>query len=220
VYAASSTTTIAFPPRCRPAHPAAAGRLAALCLGRWLWPLWLMLALLLGTAPAARAQGIELQTLKTERSDDALTLSFSALFELPRPVEEALQKGVPLYFTAEASVYRSRWYWRDARVIRASRSWRLAWQPLTRQFRVSTGGLNQNYGSLHEALGAMRGVQGWHIADIAQLEDDAKHYLEFNYKLDTSQLPRPMQIGLGSPEGWVMNVSRSISIDLSAHGSP
>lgn len=196
--------------------PGTPGALRGLLLA---WALLLCACCLL-LAPAARAQGIELATLKAERDDDALSLSFNTVYELPRPVEEALQKGVPIYFTAEVSVYRNRWYWRDARIARVSRSWRLAWQPLTRQYRVSTGGLNQTYGSLHEALNAMRGAQGWRIAELSQLEDDAKHYLEFSYKLDTSQLPRPMQIGLGSPEGWVMQVTRSMTVDLAVRGTP
>ena len=180
----------------------------------WLGVLALLCLLLLLPGQAAHAQGIELTTLKAERDDESLSLSFSTVYELPRPVEDALQKGVPIYFTAEVSLFRARWYWRDARVVRVSRSWRLAWQPLTRQYRVSTGGLNQTYGSLHEAMNSMRGAQGWHVAELGQLDDGARHYLEFSYKLDTSQLPRPMQIGLGSPEGWIMQVARTMTVDL------
>lgn len=191
---------------------------AARLIGALLSLLALLGGLLL--APAAQAQGIELMSLETERSEDALTLSFSTAYELPKPVEDALHKGVPIYFTAEAAVFRKRWYWRDERISRHSRSWRLAWQPLTRQYRVSTGGLNQTYGSLREALSSMRGAQGWRIADINQLEDDAKHYLEFSYKLDTGQLPRPMQIGLSVPEGWIMMASRNMTIDLPARSTP
>ena len=192
------------------------------CAGRaidlLLCVLTLMMSLLFGHA--AHAQGIELISLATERSEDALTLSFSTAYELPKPVEDALHKGVPIYFTAEVTVFRKRWYWRDERIARHSRSWRLAWQPLTRQYRVSTGGLNQTYATLHDALSSMRGAQGWRIADMSQLDDDAKHYLEFSYKLDTGQLPRPMQIGLSVPEGWIMTVSRSMTIDLPARTTP
>lgn len=191
---------------------------AARLIGVLLSLLMLLGGLLL--APAAQAQGIELMSMETERSDDALTLSFSTAYELPKQVEDALHKGVPIYFTADVAVFRKRWYWRDERISRHSRSWRLAWQPLTRQYRVSTGGLHQTYGSLHEALSSMRGTQGWRIADIAQLEDDAKHYLEFSYKLDTAQLPRPMQIGLSVPEGWIMTTSRNMTIDLPARSTP
>ncbi|MEJ6003364.1 DUF4390 domain-containing protein [Paucibacter soli] len=184
-----------------------------------LWLAGLLLWLGLGLA---RADGVLLNQLSTERVDDGLALSFSTRFELPKPVEEALAKGVPIYFSAEAAVLRNRWYWRDARVARASRSWRLAWQPLTRQYRVSTGGLNQSYESLAEAVASLRGVSGWRIAEAKELEDDGRYYLEFSYKLDTSQLPRPMQIGLGAPQGWDLKVERTLNLnpDFSAKLAP
>ena len=103
-----------------------------------------------------------------------------------------------------------------------SRSWRLAWQPLTRQYRVSTGGLHQSYASLPEALAALRGIAGWRIVEARELDDDARHYLEFSFRLDTSQLPRPMQIGLGSPQGWTLGVERTLGInpDLTSKPQP
>lgn len=179
-------------------------------------PLWL--ALLLGLwAGMAPAQGIQLLHLDSERAEDGgLNLGFSTRFELPRTVEDALSKGVPIYFTAEVSVYRSRWYWRDARVARASRSWRLSWQPLTRQYRVSTGGLHQSYESLPEAVASLRGLSGWRVAEARDLEDDGRYYLEFSYRLDSSQLPKPMQIGLGLPHGWNLAIERSLTLNLEA----
>lgn len=176
---------------------------------RWLLAIALLLALF---APASHAEGVELIQLSSSRSEEGLELSFSTRFELPHAAEDALLKGVPIYFTAEAVLLRGRWYWRDARVARATRTWRLAWQPLTRQYKISTGGLNQSYASLSEALAALRGISGWRIAENRELED-GRHYIEFSFKLDTSQLPRPMQIGLGSPEGWGLNIERSLSLN-------
>ena len=177
----------------------------------------LLLSLLLALLPAApvRAEGVELTQLATERLDDGLALSFSTRFELPRPVEDALLKGVPIYFVAEASVLRSRWYWRDARLAKATRSWRLTWQPLTRQYRVSTGGLHQSYPSLAEALTTLRGISGWRIAEPREIEDGGSYYLEFSYKLDVSQLPRPMQIGLQSGFALSIEQKRNFAPDFS-----
>jgi len=154
----------------------------------------------------ARAEGVELAQLSARRADDGLELSFTTRFELGRPAEDALHKGVPLYFVAEAAVLRSRWYWRDARVARAERTWRLAWQPLTRQYRVSTGGLHQSFATLDEALTVLRGQSGWRIAEAKDLDDSAGYYLEFSYKLDVQQLPRPMQIGLQS--GFALSIEQ------------
>ena len=183
---------------------------------RWLLALALLLALF---APASHAEGVELIQLSSSRSEEGLELSFSTRFELPHAAEDALLKGVPIYFTAEAVLLRGRWYWRDARVARATRTWRLAWQPLTRQYKISTGGLNQSYASLSEALSALRGVSEWRIAENRELED-GRHYIEFSFKLDTSQLPRPMQIGLGSPEGWGLSIERSLSLNSDFSSRP
>jgi len=178
------------------------------------WAAAVVLALVLALpALRARAEGVELSQLSTQRVEDGLALSFSTRFELPRPAEDALMKGVPIYFVAEVSIFRGRWYWRDARVARDTRSWRLAWQPLTRQYKISTGGLNQSYQSLGEALASLRSLSGWRIAEPKDIDDDGRYYLEFSYRLDTSQLPRPMQIGLGSPQGWGLTVERVLPLN-------
>jgi hypothetical protein len=171
-----------------------------------------LLALLPGVT---RAEGVELAHLATQRVDDGLELSFTARFELSRPAEDALHKGVPLYFVAEATVLRSRWYWRDARVSRVERTWRLAWQSLTRQYRVSNGGLHQSFATLEEALTVLRGQSGWRIAEPKDIEDGGGYYLEFSYKLDVSQLPRPMQIGLQSGFALSIEQRRNFAPDFS-----
>ncbi|PTT89648.1 DUF4390 domain-containing protein [Pelomonas sp. HMWF004] len=173
-------------------------------------------AALLALMPGpARADGIELAQLATRRAEDGLELSFTTRFELSRPAEDALHKGVPLYFVAEAAVLRNRWYWRDARAARAERSWRLSWQPLTRQYRVSNGGLHQAFATLDEALTVLRGQSAWRIAEPKDIDDSGSYYLEFSYRLDVTQLPRPMQIGLQS--GFALSVEQrsSFSPDFS-----
>jgi hypothetical protein len=174
----------------------------------WILAGWLTL---LGAGPA-QAQGVELAQLQTTRADGALNLDFVARVSLPRTVEEAVQRGVPLYFVAEAQLLRNRWYWRDERVSRVSRSWRLAYRPLTSDWRVSLGGLNQTFPSLAEALATVSRSGGWKLADTAQV-DDKGYYVEFSYKLDTTQLPGPMQFGLGGQGDWAVGVSRTIKVD-------
>jgi len=171
---------------------------AWLCAGLLAWVLaWLPLP--------ARADGVELTQFSTQRTEDGLELSFATRFELSKLAEDALHKGVPLYFVVNVDVFRSRWYWRDARVSRSERVWRLAWQPLTRQYRVSTGGLNQSYASVDEAMNSLHGVSGWRIAEPREIDDDGRYYLEFSYRLDANQLPRPMQIGLASLPGFALS---------------
>ncbi len=173
----------------------------------------LLMALLFCPSPArAASEGVEFSQFNSHRSDEGLELSFSTHFELSRPAEEALMNGVVIYFVADVSVYRHRWYWRDARIGRATRTWRLAWQPLYRQYKVSTGGLNQSFASLPEALASLRGVANWRVAEAKDLDADGSYYLDFNYRLDTSQLPRFMQIDLGTAQGFSLGIERTVPL--------
>jgi hypothetical protein len=179
-----------------------------------LWALAAVLWLSLAAALPVRAQGVELATLQTSRGDGGLNLEFAARVTLPRAVEDALHHGVPIYFVAEAQLLRNRWYWRDERVSRVSRSWRVAYQPLTGFWRVGLGGLNQTYATLAEALNTASRSAGWRLADLSQIDADKSYYLEFSYRLDTSQLPGPMQFGLGGQNDWAVGAVRTIKVDL------
>jgi len=173
----------------------------------------LCLALAAVAAGTARAQGVELATLATDRRDGALALEFAARVTLPKTVEDALRVGVPIYFVAQAELKRNRWYWRDERVARVNRQWRLAFQPLTGNWRVSLAGINQTHNTLEEALAVMSRSAGWRLADLAQIDSDGRYYVDFSYRLDTSQLPGPMQIGLGGGGEWVVGVERTLRVE-------
>jgi Domain of unknown function (DUF4390) len=176
---------------------------------------WLVVALaaaLFAVMPV-RAEPVDVDTLVLDRTDDGgLAVNFSARFGLSRPVEDALLKGVPLIFAADVEVFRKRWYWADKRVASANRTWRLAYQPLTRKYRVTLGGLNQNYDNLSEALDVVSRTLMWKVAEASQIDDDG-HYVEFRYQLDTTQLPRPMQIGIGGQPEWTLRVERTLPLN-------
>lgn len=165
----------------------------------------------LGATTQAQAQGVELTSLQALRADGALTLDYNARLTLTPAIEDALKRGVPMYFVAEAAVYRNRWYWRDERQARVTRSWRLSYQPLTSSWRLSLGGLSQNFPTLAEAMAPLSRVSGWRLLDADRLEPGERHYLEFSFQLDNSQLPRPMQIDLGTD--WKLGIERSLRLE-------
>ena len=85
----------------------------------------------------------------------------------------------------------------------------MAFQPLTRKYRVTFGGLNQNFDNLTDALSAVRRVSGWKIAEAGDIDPGSRHYVELKYRLDTTLLPRPMQIGIGGQPEWTLLVEKS-----------
>jgi hypothetical protein len=166
----------------------------------------------LGWPDPARA-GVELTTLQISRADGALMIEFAAQVVLPRAVEEALQRGVPIYFAAQATLWRYRWYWRDERIARVNRTWRLAYQPLTGTWRVGLGGLNQSHATLAEALAVVTRTSHWRLAELSQVDPDSRHSVEFSWRLDTSQLPSPMLIGLAGGSDFALGVERTVRLD-------
>jgi hypothetical protein len=184
---------------------------------------WLVLAAcLLAWGAGVRAQGVEVLNLAAQRNAEAVTVDYQLRVTLTRAVEEAAQHGVPLYFVATATLWRPRWYWRDERVVSVRREWRLSYQPLTSTWRVSQGGLGQSHASLGDAMAAMTRSSGWRIADAAQAEADGRHYVEFDWQLDLSQLPRPLQIGLTGVAGggdWNIGMERRLRLETSSPAS-
>ncbi len=180
----------------------------------------------LGLLSTAHAQvhAVEVPQLRVERGDDGLYLSATVGFDLPPLVESALAKGIPLFFVAEAEVLRDRWYWSDQRVALAQRHMRLAYQPLTRRWRLNVSPvpignanlgvtLGQNFDELSDALDAIKRLSRWRIADLPQVEADGRYSVAFSYKLDTSQLPRPLQMGIAGRADWSLAAERSLRLE-------
>lgn len=180
------------------------------------------LGLMLGATSGVRAQGMvpEIAPLRLEQHADGLSLSTTVQFELPAVVEDALHKGIAMFFVAEVELYRDRWYWTDRKVATTTRHMRLAYQPLTRRWRLTVAPgpignsslgvlLSQQYDSLSEALGSVQRFSGWKIAEATDMEPDARYNVEFRFKLDITQLPRPFQIGAVGQGDWVIAASRN-----------
>jgi hypothetical protein len=175
----------------------------------------LLAATLASTGRLARAdspshRAIELDKLTVSHNEDGIYLSYNARFDLPRDLELALSKGIGVVFVAEAAVMRSRWYWTDLLKSSAVRRWRLAYQPLTRQWKLSLDGLSRHFATLPEALDALRRSERWRVADALPGLDDQECYIDFSFRLDTDELPRPLQIGLGPGNIWNLDVQRRV----------
>lgn len=216
-------TTVSFTPGLTSAELGAraralARRAAPLLLVFWAW-LWL-------AATPAAAREPQVEQIALQRTADGLYLS--ARLELaPSPaVEDALLRGVPLYFVWQAELVRDRWYWSDKRVASAQRTLRLVYQPLTRRWRVSVsnhpeagrGGaglqyaLHQNFDDLSNALAGVSRVLRWRIAEAADLAAGGDQRVELAFRLDLSLLPRPFQIGMANQPEWLVDFRRRIEV--------
>jgi hypothetical protein len=189
------------------------------------------LCLLLAPGHSAAA-ATEITHLRVERAEDGVYLSAVVRFDVPAVVEDALLKGIALFFVVEADIYRRRWYWTDPRVASAARTLRLAYQPLTGRWRVnivsglitSSSGLratlNQNYETMAEALSAIQRLARWKIAEPFEVDSDASYTLDLNFRLDLSQLPRPFQIGVAGQRDWTISAQIKDRLTLTPASTP
>ena len=154
----------------------------------------------MGMALAAWANDISIMSCHlSARGGDrpGLYLNLNVEFDLPRSVQDALHRGIPLYFITEFSLEQKRWYWVDKDFAHASLTSRLSYSPLTRQYRLSRGGLSQSFDSATDALLILKSLHGWRVATEPGLENPEDFVAEVRVRLDTEQLPLPMQVTIG-----------------------
>ena len=180
---------------------------------------------MLALAPQAWAEApvTEVSQLRLERSDEGIVLSAYVKFELPPIIDDALDKGIPMFFVADAVLFRDRWYWYDKQVASASRHMRLSFQPLTRRWRLVVSpipignsglALGQTFDTREEALAAVQRISHWKIAEASEIDPDAKHNVDFRFRLDVSQLPRPFQIGAVGHDDWNLSAARNQRLSI------
>jgi hypothetical protein len=137
-----------------------------------------------------------------EGNNGALILNATFEFELPQALEEAVQKGIALYFNIEFELFRKRWYWFDRRIASSTLVYRLSYSPLTRQYRLARGGLSQPFESLDETLALLKSVRNWKVADRAILSPREDYDAQVRMRLDVSQLPKPFQVNAITSREW------------------
>jgi Domain of unknown function (DUF4390) len=185
---------------------------------------WLALLLTLLLSAPVRASEPEVRQQLLSRQSDGVQLSVRLALEPSPALADALLKGVPVYFVWQAEVVRKRWYWTDKRIGQVSRVMRLAYQPLTRRWRLSLStdaqagaptlqfALHQNHDSLEDALNAVGRVVAWPVVEPGRLEEGESYRAQWLFRLDLSLLPRPFQIGMLNQPGWMVEVQRELDV--------
>jgi hypothetical protein len=156
-------------------------------------------------APAARADVIPVTLADLRVEDGVVLLDAEFDFSLNSTLEEALQKGVPLYFVMEFELTRARWYWLDATLAQISSTSRISYNALTRQYRVSTGLLAQSFNTLQEVERFVGRVGSREVIRADALTKGARYDAAVRLRLDVAQLPKPFQINALAEREWTLS---------------
>jgi len=165
--------------------------LACLCL--LLIPSW------------AAAQGIHVKSAELSPNAGEYYLSASFELDLNPTLEEALNRGVPLHFVVEFELILPRWYtlylW-NRRVAGYEQRYRLSYNALTRQYRVSLGALHQSFDTLEDALVLVGRFTRRRVFSAGELGAGKVYEAQIRMRLDTGQLPKPFQIDAIGSRDW------------------
>jgi hypothetical protein len=151
------------------------------------------------------AEGIKIKSFELEKADNDWLLNATFQIELSPGLEDAVQKGVVLYFQTEFDLTRSRWYWFDEKSVLVQRQTRLSYQPLTQQYRIASEGFTFSAKTISEALQAVGSIGGWRVMENAQLDSGRAYTAALHMTLDLSKLPKPFQVNALNNRDW--NVS-------------
>ena len=169
---------------------------------RRLESILLCMAVLLCAVFPVRAADIAADSAQLVASDDGFSLSANFSIALNPRLEEAVNKGVVLYFAVDFELTRSRWYWFDQKVVRRSRLFQLSYHALTRQYRLSSGALHQSFASLDDALRVLSRVRYWQVIDKGDIDTDSSYQASVRMRLDPSQMPKTFQVSALSNRVW------------------
>ncbi|QWE08648.1 DUF4390 domain-containing protein [Polynucleobacter ibericus] len=167
--------------------------------------LFLFLMVLGVFSTTVSAEGIKIKSFELEKADNDWLLNATFQIELSPGLEDAVQKGVVLYFQTEFDLTRSRWYWFDEKSALVQRQTRLSYQPLTQQYRIASEGFSFSAKTISEALQAVGSIGGWRVIDNAQLDPSKSYTAALRMTLDLSKLPKPFQVNALNNRDW--NVS-------------
>ncbi len=164
----------------------------------------ILLTTVLLLAFTAHAKGIQIKFAELDAVEEGYQLNADFEITLNPTLEQALKKGIVLYFVTDFRLVSPRWYWLDKKIARSKQRDALSYYALTRQYRLSHGSSllqKQSFSTLKEALRVLSRVRNRPIFMFSELQQDTEYIAKLRMRLDLSRLPKPFQVeALGSKE--------------------
>jgi hypothetical protein len=167
--------------------------LAAMMLAGWL--------VLASGAIAADNNAIKKAVIRS--TPQGYVLDADVNIALNSTLEDALSKGINLYFLLELEVTRpGSWYWFDEDIANPVRKMRIYYHLLLRRYVVESGYVTRTAETLSDALTMLGRVNDWPVIDRDALKTGRRYEARLRLRLDKDQLPKPLAIGGVTSDQW------------------
>ena len=157
---------------------------------------------LLIAAQGTQATDISVRNQQLVANEEGYILAADININFNSRLEEAVDKGVVLYFAAEFELTQARWYWFDAQIIRRSKTFQLSYHALTRQYRLSTGALHQSFDTLDDALRVMSRLRNWQVLEKGDIKAGQTYMAGLRMRLDLTQMAKTFQVSALANKDW------------------
>jgi hypothetical protein len=151
--------------------------------------------------PQAWAQGSTPRAPEATFDDDSLLLTGDFNVALTPSMEDALARGVALYFVVDIDVARERVIINES-VASRSETFRLSYVPLTRSWRLSTGLYTQNLPTLEAATRQFTRLRATKVMEKRLLQKGERYIVTARVRHDFNQLPKPIQLSALASREW------------------
>ena len=151
------------------------------------------------------AQASDKSTVKQaviQATPQGYTLDADINIVLNSTLENALTKGINLYFLLELELTRPRNWWLDETIAEPVRKQRIYYHLLLRRYVVEIGYTTRTVATLNEALAMLGTAEAWQILERGALKPGQRYDARLRLRLDTAQLPKPLSIGAVSGDKW------------------
>ena len=166
--------------------------LAGLLLGFWLT--------VAGGALASDSSAVRQAAIRA--TAQGYVLDGDVNIVLNSTLEDALSRGINLYFLLELELTRPRNWWFDEGIAEPVRKMRIYYHLLLRRYVVETGYTTRTAATLDEALAMLGRVEGWQVLERGALKTGQRYDARLRLRLDTAQLPKPLSIGAVTSDKW------------------
>ncbi len=153
---------------------------------------------------AVLADGISVTSASLEQVEEGYRLDAALELSLTPALEDAINKGVPLFFSLDYQIVRPRKYWFDATEVEGAKLWKISYNALTQQYRLSIGSFYQNFQTLDEARRLLSRQRAMIISngDKNPLKKNTTYVVSVRMRLDVAQLPKPFQVNALGSRDW------------------
>jgi hypothetical protein len=167
----------------------------------WLLAGWL-LAGWLACAPAQAAERSAVRQATIRAVPQGYVLDAETDIVLNRTLEDALSRGINLFFLLELELARPRDWWFDEDLAEPVRKLRIYYHLLLRRYVVESGYATRTAATLGEALALLGRVNDWQVLERGALKTGRRYAARLRLRLDAAQLPKALSIGGVASDRW------------------